>query len=83
MKEEIKGYRTLFAGLVGMALLLVGLWLLKDDQRGAAYVFFSGGILSIVASLVVKSVGTSAVNGEGLKQGMANLMGPSKPGDNP
>jgi len=80
---KIEGLRTLFAGLVGMVMLLIGLWLLAKDHRHEAYVFFSGGIGAIVASLVVKSVGTSAVNGEGLKGGLANLMTDKKPGDPP
>jgi hypothetical protein len=79
--EEARGFRTLLAGLIGMLCLVIGLKLLNADQRGAAYVFFSGGIGAIVASLVVKSIGTSAVNGEGVTQGFKNLMGPTKPGD--
>jgi hypothetical protein len=81
--EGAKGYRTLLAGLVGMLCLVVGLKLLSVEQRGAAFVFFAGGIGSIVAALVVKSVGTSAVGGEGVTQGWKNVMGPSKPGDPP
>ena len=79
--EEARGFRTLFAGLVGMGCLVFGLYLLQSDQRGAAYVFFSGGIGAIVAGLVVKSVGTSAVNGEGTSQGWKNLTGASRPGE--
>jgi hypothetical protein len=79
--EEARGFRTLLAGLIGMLCLVVGLKLLKEDQRGAAYVFFSGGIGAIVTALVVKSIGTSAMNGEGLAQGWKNLTGPSKPGE--
>jgi hypothetical protein len=81
--EEAKGFRTLLAGLIGMLCLVIGLKLLKEDQRGAAYVFFSGGIGAIVTALVVKSIGTSAVNGEGLTQGWKNLTTASKPGDPP
>jgi len=81
--EESRGFRTLFAGLVGMVCLVIGLKLLSVDQRGAAYVFFSGGIGAIVASLVVKSVGESAVGGDGIVQGWRHITGPSKPGDPP
>jgi hypothetical protein len=81
--EEARGFRTLLAGLIGMLCLVVGLKLLKEDQRGAAYVFFAGGIGAIVSALVVKSIGTSAVNGEGLTQGWKNLTTTSKPGDPP
>ncbi|MEY2669193.1 MAG: hypothetical protein RJA59_1831, partial [Pseudomonadota bacterium] len=52
-----------------------------SEHRGGAYVFFATGISAIVAGLVTKSVGTSAVNGEGLKQGWKNLVGPSVPGE--
>jgi hypothetical protein len=81
--EEARGFRTLLAGLVGMLCLVIGLKLLAVDQRGAAFVFFSGGIGAIVTALVVKSVGEAAVGGEGLTQGWKNLTGTSKPGDPP
>ena len=83
MVEEIKGYRTLFAGIFGMVVLLVGLWLLAKDHRHEAYFAFATGVWCIIGALAAKSVGTSAVGGEGLKQGMANLLGPTKPGDPP
>jgi hypothetical protein len=81
--KELRGYRTLIAGLIGMLCMVVGLKLVAAEHRGAAYVFFATGISAIVAGLVTKSIGTSAVNGEGLKQGFKNLVGPSKPGDAP
>jgi vacuolar-type H+-ATPase subunit I/STV1 len=79
--KELRGYRTLIAGLIGMLCMVVGLKLVAAEHRGAAYVFFATGISAIVAGLVTKSVGTSAVNGEGLKQGWKNLVGPSTPGE--
>jgi hypothetical protein len=79
--RELKGYRTLIAGLIAMLCLVVGLKLVASEHRGGAYVFFATGISAIVAGLVTKSVGTSAVNGEGLKQGFKNLVGPSTPGN--
>jgi hypothetical protein len=81
--EDAKGFRTLLAGLIGMVCLVIGLKLLVVDQRGAAYVFFSGGIIAIVSALVVKSVGETAVGGDGLKGGWKNLTTSSKPGDPP
>ena len=59
----------MIAGLIAMLCLVVGLKLVAREHRGGAYVFFATGISAIVAGLVTKSVGTSAVNGEGLKQG--------------
>jgi hypothetical protein len=81
--KELRGYRTLIAGLIGMLCMVVGLKLVAMEHRGGAYVFFATGISAIVAGLVTKSIGTSAVNGEGLKQGFKNLVGPSRPGDPP
>jgi hypothetical protein len=77
------GYRTLFAGIFGMVVLLAGLWLLAKDHRHEAYFAFATGIGCIIGALAAKSVGTSAVSGEGLKQGLANLTGPTKPGGTP
>jgi hypothetical protein len=79
--KELRGYRTLIAGLIGMLCMVVGLKLVAAEHRGSAYVFFATGISAIVAGLVTKSIGTSAVNGDGLKQGWKNLMTTSTPGD--
>jgi len=81
--KELKGSRTLIAGIIGMVCLVIGLWLIKEDQRGAAYTFFAAGIGCIIGALTVKSVGTAAVEGNGLTRGFKNLVGPSKPGDPP
>jgi hypothetical protein len=81
--EEAKGFRTLLAGLIGMLCLVIGLKLLSVEQRGAAFVFFAGGIGAIVSALVVKSVGESAAGGDGFKGMARNLMTNSKPGDPP
>jgi hypothetical protein len=81
MASGIEGYRTLFAGIFGMLVLLFGLYLLAADHRHEAYFAFATGIGCIIGALAAKSVGTSAVTGEGLKGGIQNLMTNSKPGD--
>jgi hypothetical protein len=81
MAEGLEGYRTLAAGIIGMLILLFGLWLLAVDHRHEAYFAFATGIGCIIGALAAKSVGTSAVQGEGLKGGMANLLTNKKPGD--
>lgn len=79
--KHIYGLRTLIAGLFGMLMLLVGLWLLERNHRHEAYFAFSTGIGCIIGALAVKSVGSSAVAGDGLKKGLQNLATPAKPGD--
>ena len=81
MAEGIAGYRTLAAGIFGMLVLLFDLWLLAADHRHKAYFAFATGVGCIIGALAAKSVGTSAVQGEGLKGGIANLMTDKKPGD--
>lgn len=81
MKAFLIGNRTLLAGLFGMVCLVLGLWFLALDHRHEAYFAFATGVGAIVASLAAKSVGESAVAGDGLKGGLQNLLTPSKPGD--
>lgn len=79
--KHIYGLRTLIAGLFGMVMLLAGLWLLAKDHRHEAYFAFATGVGVIISALAVKSVGSSAVAGEGLTKGLQNLMTPRKPGE--
>jgi hypothetical protein len=83
MIEKAYGYRTLAAGIFGMVCLVGGLWLLAKDHRHEAYFAFATGVGAIVASLAAKSVGESAVGGDGLKGGVQNLLTAKKPGDPP
>ena len=87
MTDKIHGMRTLLAGLVGMAVLLAGLWLLERGHRHEAYFAFATGIGAIIAALAAKStltsVGTAAVGGDGIVQGVKNVLSPSKPGETP
>jgi hypothetical protein len=83
MNQKLEGLRTWTVTLIAILTLLIGLKLLKEDQRAGAFVFFATALVGLAGAQVVKSVGSAAVNGEGLKQGMANLVGTTKPGDPP
>ena len=81
MSAKFEGYRTLFAGVFGMLILLTGLWLLAQDHRHEAYFAFATGVGVIIGALATKSIGESAAGGDGLKGMVQNLMTQSKPGD--
>ena len=82
--KHLMGLRTFIGVLVGILALVVGLKLVHPEHRKDVYVFFSGSLVGLIGALAAKSVGAKAVgDGEGLKQGLKNLMGPSKPGDPP
>jgi hypothetical protein len=79
--EGFKGYRTYTAGLFALVCLVLGLWFVHADRRVDAYTSFSLAVVGIMTTLFAKSVGTSAVNGEGLKGGVENLLSAKKPGE--
>jgi preprotein translocase subunit SecG len=79
--KHLMGLRTFIGCLVAIVALVVGLWLLKEDQRGGAYFAFGGSIVAALGVLGTKSTLTAAANGEGLTKAMKNIAGPSKPGD--
>jgi hypothetical protein len=81
--EGFKGYRTYTAGLFALVCLVLGLWFVHADRRVDAYTSFSLAVVGIMTTLFAKSVGTSAVNGDGLKGGVKNLMTSEKPGEPP
>lgn len=80
MMKALYGWRTFIGTVLAMVFLVIGLVLLDRSQRHTAYVFFAGGIVGALGALAAKSVGTAAVNGEGLKNGLANLLTDRKPG---
>lgn len=82
-ERGFRGYRTYTAGLFSLCCLVLGLWFVHAERRVDAYTSFSLAVVGIMTTLFAKSVGTSAVNGEGLAGGMKNLRGPTKPGDPP
>ncbi len=81
--KRIEGWRTFIVTMVGIGVLFAGLWLVMPEHRKDVFVFFAGSLVGLAGAQVVKSVGTQAVNGEGLKKGLENLMTPSKPGGTP
>lgn len=83
MGEGFKGYRTYTAGLFALVCLVLGLWFVHAERRVDAYTSFSLAVVGIMTTLFAKSVGTKAVDGDGLAGGFKNLMTSSKPGDPP
>ena len=81
--KKIEGWRTFIVVLVSIGVLVLGLFFVSPDHRKDVFVFFSGGLVGLASTYVAKAIGVRAVGGEGLKGGVANLMGPSKPGDTP
>ena len=79
--KKIEGWRTFVVTLVGVLALVVGLKLVSPDHRKDCYVFFSGGLVGLASAYAAKSVGSTAVGGEGLKGGLENLMTAKKPGE--
>ena len=83
MNTKLEGLRTFIVTLIAILTLVIGMKLVSADKRADVFVFFATALVGLAGAAVVKSVGSAAVNGDGLKQGMANLIGPSKPGDPP
>jgi hypothetical protein len=79
--KKIEGWRTFIVTLVSILALVVGFKLVANDHRKDAFMFFAGALVGLAGAQVAKSVGTSAVNGEGLKKGWANLTTEKKPGE--
>lgn len=81
--KRLDGLRTFIVTLTGILTLVIGLKLVNPEHRKDVFVFFAGSLVGLAGAQVVKSVGTSAVGGEGLKGGIENLMTNKKPGDSP
>jgi lysophospholipid acyltransferase (LPLAT)-like uncharacterized protein len=79
--KKIEGWRTFSVVLVGIAMLVLGLWFVHPEHRKDVFVFFSGGLVGLASAYVTKAIGIAAVGGEGLKGGISNLMTPKKPGE--
>lgn len=79
--KKIEGWRTFIVTLVAVGVLVWGLYLVSPDHRKDVFVFFAGSLVGLAGAQVVKSVGSAAVSGEGLKGGVANLMTNKKPGE--
>ena len=59
----------------------MGLWFVQAGHRHEAYFAFATGIGAVVGALAVKSVGAAAVGGDGITNGVKNLLTDRKPGD--
>ena len=81
--KKIEGWRTFIVILVAIAMLVLGLFFVKDDHRKDVFVFFSGALVGLASAYAAKSVGTAAVSGTGLKGGIDSLLTSKKPGDPP
>jgi threonine dehydrogenase-like Zn-dependent dehydrogenase len=81
MNTKLEGLRTFIVTLVAVLALVIGLKLLKEDQRASAFVFFATALVGLAGAQAVKSIGSAAVAGDGLKGGMANLLTDKKPGE--
>lgn len=79
--KKIEGWRTFTVVLVGICMLLVGLFFVKDDHRKEVYSAFSWGLVGLASAYATKSIGTKAVGGDGLVGGVKNLLTPTKPGE--
>ena len=78
--KHLYGLRTFIFGILCLLCLVLGLVLAKDS---AFYSTMATAIGALMGAQVVKSVGTAAVDGEGLKKGVQNLVSTAKPGDAP
>lgn len=76
--KHLYGLRTFIFGILCLLCLVLGLVLAKD---GAFYSTMATAIGALMGAQVVKSVGTAAVEGEGIAKGFKNITSPSKPGD--
>jgi hypothetical protein len=77
------GIRTLLATLFAETMLLAGLALLSEGQRGAAYSAFSLAVVGVAAALAGKASVEALSQGGGVKGAAAALMTDAKPGDPP
>lgn len=83
MRIALEKYRTLTGVLVAILALLAGLWLLAEDQRGAAYGAFSLAVVGVVGALAAKGGVGVLANGAGIKGAKDALMTDAKPGGEP
>jgi hypothetical protein len=79
--KRIEGWRTYSVVILGMISLSLGLWFVKDEHRKDAFFSFSGGMVGLALAYAGKSIGTKAVDGDGLAGGFKNLMTDKKPGE--
>jgi hypothetical protein len=79
--KKIEGWRTFIVVLVGILMLVLGLFFVKDDHRKEVYSAFSLGLVGLASAYATKSIGSKAVAGDGIVGGFQNLMTAKKPGE--
>lgn len=79
MLSHLYGFRTFVAALVAMGCLVFGLWLLKSEDRGDAYLAFGGSVVAALGALATKSTLTAAAGGDGLINAGKNILTDRKP----
>lgn len=78
---RLTGLRTLTFGLAALFGLLLGLWLVPAEGRGAVYGFFAAGVAGLMTAVATKSAVAKLADGGGTGGAWAALTTPAKPGD--
>ena len=81
MNLKLEGLRTFIAGLVAVVALVVGIFLVRAEDRHAAFLAFAGGIVGVMGTVATKSAVGSLAQGTGIKGAMAALTTDRKPGE--
>ena len=81
MNLKLEGLRTFIAGLVAVVALVVGIWMVKAEDRHAAFLAFAGGIVGVMGTVATKSAVGTLAKGTGLKGAMAALTTDKTPGE--
>jgi hypothetical protein len=77
------GVRTLLATLFAETMLLAGLALLSDGQRGAAYGAFSLAVVGVATAFAGKASIEALAQGGGIQGAKDALLTSAKPGEPP
>jgi hypothetical protein len=80
---KLTGLRTLTFGLYSGGVLLAGFYLCPPESRGAAFVFFSGGVGALMVAVAGKASVDALAQGGGIQGAKAALMTDAKPGGTP
>jgi len=83
MNLKLEGLRTFIAGLVAVVALVIGIWMVKAEDRHAAFLAFAGGIVGVIGTVATKSAVGTLARGTGLKGAMAALTTDKTPGETP